>query len=105
MDVVGPLTRTKTGYRYILTVVDLPTRYPVAVPLKRVDAETTCTELVNIFACNGVPEEIVHDNGGNFTAQLMKEVLGVMGIQQIRTSPYHPEANLKYTQENLEEGR
>ena len=23
----------------------------------------------------------------------MKEVLGVMGIQQIRTSPYHPEAN------------
>ena len=23
----------------------------------------------------------------------MKEVLEVMGIQQIRTSPYHPEAN------------
>ena len=93
MDVVGPLTRTKTGYRYILTVVDLATRYPVAVPLKRVDVQTTCTELVEIFASYGVPEEIVHDNGGNFTAQLMKEVLGVMGIQQIRTSPYHPEAN------------
>ena len=45
MDVVGPITRTKTGYRYILTVVDLATKYPVAVPLKRVDAETTCTEL------------------------------------------------------------
>ena len=88
------LTRTKTGYRYILTVVDLATRYPVAVPLKRVDVQTTCTELVEIFAASyGVPEEIVHDNGGNFTAQLMKEVLGVMGIQQIRTSPYHPEAN------------
>ena len=40
MDVVGPLTRTKTGYRYILTVVDLATRYPVAVPLKRVDVQT-----------------------------------------------------------------
>ena len=93
MDVVGPLTKTSSGYRYILTVIDLATRYPVAVPMRRVDVQTTCTELVEIFASYGVPEEIVHDNGGNFTAQLMEEVLGTMGIQQIRTSPYHPEAN------------
>ena len=73
MDVVGPLTQTKTGHRYILTVVDLATRYPVAVPLRRVDVESTCTELMDIFSSYGVPEEIVHDNGGNFTAQLMKE--------------------------------
>ena len=79
MDIMGPLTRTKTIHTYCSGPSD-----QVAVPLKRVDAETTCT--VNIFACYGVPEEIVHDNGGNFTAQLMKEVLGVMGIQQIRTS-------------------
>ena len=93
MDVVGPLTKTKSGHRYILTVIDLATRYPVAVPMRRVDVQTTCTELVDIFASYGVPEEIVHDNGGNFTAQLMEEVLGTMGIQQIKTSPYHPEAN------------
>ena len=93
MDVVGPLTKTSSGYRYILTVIDLATRYPVAVPMRRVDVQTTCTELVEIFASYGVPEEIVHNNGGNFTAQLMEEVLGTMGIQQIRTSPYHPEAN------------
>lgn len=93
MDVVGPLTKTKSGNRYILTVIDLATRYPVAVALRRVDVQTTCTKLVDIFASYGVPEEIVHDNGGNFTAQLMEEVLGTMGIQQIRTSPYHPEAN------------
>ena len=93
MDVVGPLTKTSSGYRYILTVIDLATRYPVAVPMRRVDVQTTCTELVEIFASYDVPEEIVHDNGGNFTAQLMEEVLGTMGIQQIRTSPYHPEAN------------
>ena len=74
-------------------MIDLATRYPVAVPLKRVDVETTCSELVDIFASYGVPEEIVLDNGGKFKAQLMEEVLGTMGIQQIRTSPYHPEAN------------
>ena len=49
--------------------------------------------LGNIFACYGVPKENVHNNGKNFTAQLMKEVLGMMGIQQIRTSPCHTEAN------------
>jgi hypothetical protein len=45
-----------------------------------------CTELIDIIACHGVPEEIVHDNSGNFTAQLMHEVLKVMGTQQIRTT-------------------
>ena len=92
MDIVGPLTTTTTGYKYILTVIDMATRYPVAIPLKRVDVQTTCDALLEIFASYGTPEEVVHDNG-NFTAELMKKVLETMGIHQIVTSPYHPEAN------------
>jgi hypothetical protein len=46
-------------------VVDLATRYLLAVPLRH---KTTCTEPIDIFACHGVPEEIIHNNGGNFTA-------------------------------------
>ena len=93
MDIVGPLTTTTTGYRYILTVIDMATRYPIAMPLKRVDVQTTCDKLLEVFASYGAPEEVVHDNGGNFTAQLMKKVMETLGIHQIVTSPYHPEAN------------
>ena len=60
MDIVGPLTRTTTGYHYILTVIDTATRYPVTIPLKRVDAHTTCDVLLSIFADFGTPEEVVH---------------------------------------------
>jgi len=34
MDIVGPLTTTSARHKYMLTVIDLATRYPVAVPLR-----------------------------------------------------------------------
>jgi hypothetical protein len=39
MDVVGPLPRSNSGYKYILTVVDHFTRYDVAISLKDQTAE------------------------------------------------------------------
>lgn len=36
IDIVGELPRTKTGYRYILTIVDYATRYPEAFPLRSI---------------------------------------------------------------------
>ena len=40
VDIVGPLKRTKRGNRYILTLMDFASRYPEAIPLRRIDAET-----------------------------------------------------------------
>ena len=93
IDIVGPLTTTQAGHRYLLTAIDLATRYPVATPLRRVDATTTANALVEIFSTFGVPVEIQHDNGGNFTSQLLQEVLTTLGIHSISTSPYHPQSN------------
>ena len=39
MDLVGPLPRSKAGYRYILTVMDYCTRYPEAIPLKKTESD------------------------------------------------------------------
>ena len=35
-DIVGPLPRTISGNRYLLTMMDLFTKYPEAIPLRRV---------------------------------------------------------------------
>ena len=40
-DIVGPLPRTQSGFRYILTAMCSGTRYPFAIPLKRVDAKNS----------------------------------------------------------------
>ena len=93
VDVAGPFTRTKRGFKYLLTVIDYATRYPEAIPLKRVDAETTAQALLDLFSKFDVPAEIVSDNGKNFTAKMMEHLLKALKIHHIKTSPYHPEAN------------
>lgn len=36
IDIVGPLPKTRSGNSYILTIMDLATRYPEAVPLRTI---------------------------------------------------------------------
>ena len=58
-DIVGPLQRTKCGHRFILTMMDYCTKYPEAIPLRCVDAETVATAMMEIFARLGVPAEML----------------------------------------------
>ncbi|RUS88044.1 hypothetical protein EGW08_004210 [Elysia chlorotica] len=44
VGLIGP--KSEDGHRYILTLVDYATRYPEAVPLKRIDAETVAEATV-----------------------------------------------------------
>ena len=47
MDLIGPFDPpSETGYCYILTLVDYATRYPEAVPLKMINAETVAEAFV-----------------------------------------------------------
>ena len=93
MDIVGPLPRTQEGYRYILSVVDLDTRYPEAIPLKNQSAEAVADALVTIFSRVGIPQEISSDQGTNFMSQLVKELCQQLQIEQVSTTPYHQAAN------------
>ncbi|PIK45484.1 hypothetical protein BSL78_17652 [Apostichopus japonicus] len=87
------LTRTKKGNRYVLVVVDYATRYPEAIPIPNQEAETIAEELVKLFSRVGIPEEIVSDQGTNFTSKLMKEVCNLLEIDHLKSSPYHPQTN------------
>ncbi len=93
MDIVGPLPMTERKNRYVLTLMDMATRYPEALPLRRIDTETVADALIQFFARFGLPKELLSDRGSNFTSQLMKEVNKRLGITQIFASPYHPETN------------
>ena len=64
-----------------------------AIPLKRVDTKMTCQALMQVFACFGVPEVILTDNGGNFTAAVTEELLKHLQCSHITSSPYYPQSN------------
>ena len=94
IDIVGPLPKSKdTEYRFILTILDLCTHFPEAIPLKRHTARDVALGLVTVFSRFGFPDEILSDLGTDFQSELMQIFLHEFKIKQIRTSPYHPMSN------------
>ena len=93
MDIVGPLPRSSSGKRYILVIYDYATRYPEAIALRTIDANAVAEALLSFFARVGVPEEILTDQGTNFTSQLMREVYRFLHTKPIKTTPYHPQTD------------
>ena len=80
MDIVGPLERTVSGNKYILVLADYATRYPEAILLCSIDAETIADELIRVFARTGIPQKLLTDQGSNFTSTLMKQVLESLNV-------------------------
>ena len=92
-DLVGPLPKSVSGFRYILTMMDLYSKYPEAIPLKRVDNESVLEAMLDVFSRHGIPETLLTDQGSVFMSKLTKSVCNTLGIEQIRTSPYHPQSD------------
>ena len=60
VDIVGPIAPPReAGHRYILTLVDYATRYPEAVPLKKITTEAVAEALLDIYSRVGIPEEVL----------------------------------------------
>ena len=93
MDIVGQLPRSSSGNHFILVLCDYATRYPEAIPLRTVEADRIAKEPVKVFARVGVPDEILTDQGTNFTSQLLQEVYRLLKVKPIRTTPYHPQTD------------
>lgn len=49
--------------------------------------------LSNIFARFGSPEQLVSDNGSNFTSEEFARFCKSNGIEHLRSSPHHPMSN------------
>ena len=67
-------------------VSDYTTRYLEVVALKSTEAEVIAEEMMKLFSRVGVPQEILTDQGSNFTLQLLKEVYRTLNVRAIKTS-------------------
>ncbi|XP_041446986.1 uncharacterized protein LOC121403156 [Xenopus laevis] len=93
MDIVGPLQKSSKGNQYILVVSDYMTRYPEAIPLRSITTRKIAEELIKLFSHMGIPQTILTDQGSNFQSSLMRQINQLLGIQAVRTSPYHPQTD------------
>ncbi|XP_022834877.1 uncharacterized protein LOC111362435 [Spodoptera litura] len=70
------------------------TRWPEAFPLRDVNAETVAKILYTDWICRyGSPVKLTSDQGRQFESSLFRQLLKLLGIERIRTTAYHPQAN------------
>ena len=93
MDVIGPFKPTRRKNRFIIVMVCHFTRYPVARAVPEATAgriKDFCQEVWSQF---GYPQAVLTDQGQNFMSNELAEFYKIMGVQKLRTTPYHPQGN------------
>ena len=93
LDIVGPLPKTSRGHKYILVILDYATRYPEALPLRAATTKAVAQKLMLLFSRVGIASELLTDQGSCFMSRVMKQLLSLLQVTQLRTSVYHPQAD------------
>lgn len=73
-DLVGLLPRTKRGNKFLLTCIDLSTRFPEAIPVKGTETKHLVDPLFQMLSNHGIPEKVLTDQGPQFTSKLFGEL-------------------------------
>ena len=93
-DLIGPLPISHNKSQYVLTLVDYATRWVEASPMKPpITAAAVAEEFVKIFSRIGFPSILLSDGGSQFVAELMENVLKILGIKHSVSTAYHPQTN------------
>ena len=87
-------TQEKPVVKNVLVVVDHFTRYVQAYVTRNETARTTTWVLYNkYFSVFRFPQKLMSDQGTGFTSKVIAAMCSLLGIEKIRTTPYHPQSN------------
>ena len=94
IDLTGPHPPSRGGHMYILTAIDLFSKWAEAIPLRNKEAATVAHALdKEIFSRLGTPLQLLSDQGPEFESELMHSLCRMYRIDKIRTTAYHPSTN------------
>eukprot|EP00118_Oscarella_pearsei_P022811 m.267105 g.267105 ORF g.267105 m.267105 type:complete len:286 (+) comp40508_c1_seq30:569-1426(+) len=90
-----PVTKDFVTYRYVLSVLDVMSRYLMLRPLSDKSAQCVADELNKLYSLFGPPVIVQSDQGKEFTAQLVQNLMKSLGVRMIFGSPYYPQSQGK----------
>jgi len=94
VDLVGSMPLSARGNTWILVLTDHFTRWADALAIPDATAPTVARALdQNVFCYLGLSEQIYTDQGAQFQSQLTGDLCRIWGVNQSRTTPYHPQGN------------
>ena len=94
IDILGPLQRTKKGYRFLLVITDQLTKLNQVIHLRKITTYNVAVAFVEHWVFKyGPPECFISDNGKQIAAKFFQVVCSILGISNVFTSTYHPQTN------------
>ena len=95
IDLYGPFSASKGGFKYILSAIDAFSKHVVIYPLRRANTKAVINKLSkDHFPNYGKPSKIITDHGTQFTSPIWSEFLKEKGIQPVFSSKRHPQSNI-----------
>ena len=88
VDFAGPL---KGSMFFVL--VDAHSKWPEVVEMKTTSAMKTIEVMRALFAAYELPEQVVSDNGPQFSSEEFKDFMKGNHIKHMLSTPYHPSTN------------
>lgn len=88
------ISQGRFTYRYILTVLDVFSRYTWLRPLKGKHSSEIAKHLDDIYSEHGPPQVLQHDQGREFKGAVQR-LMESMQVRIIQSSPYHPQSQGK----------
>ena len=73
--------------------IDAHSKWPEAVVMSSTTSEKTIEAPRSMFAQHGLPEQLISDNGPQFTSKEFTQFLEGNNIKHILSAPYHPASN------------
>ena len=81
-------------HEFLIVFVGCYSKYTILVPSSNHTANTVSEALVrHVIPYFGIPRRLLYDRGREFISAIWTKLLRSLGIQQVLTSPYHPEGN------------
>ena len=71
---MSPYSRSNSGYKYLLTVIDVFSKYACVAPLKTKTGNEVATAFQELFTNNAAPSRLCTDKGREFYNQRVKRV-------------------------------
>ncbi|GMP49154.1 hypothetical protein CsSME_00016227 [Camellia sinensis var. sinensis] len=93
-DLIGPISTSSKGYKWILAATELSTKWVEAIPLKNATGPAVANFIKENIICRfGVPNTILSDNGTPFINKYVKNLLETYQVKHHKSTPYYPKGN------------
>ena len=92
IDTIGKMRGTRNPWLLVMTCAF--SKYVVAVPIQKRDAETQAQAIYEHWVCRfGSPKTIVHDGDPAYCGELFQKLCKLLGTKTIQISSYHCQSN------------